>query len=488
MRLSILMFVAGFMSLLPAKLFAADIALILNNVGGAGFDREGEINREFGSLEQAYRDDGFETIVGVGADRDRMWQLLRDFEARSRDADRVVIHYIGRLERPIYRKYLLVPTNGVPESIVERHTSGLDLDLVYELLSHRAGRSAFILGSPKHWLPLELAASDHSIPNGLMVLTMEGLDSVTITRDKLLREDATGRQIDALPNAAVLGFLSDQNLAARQAPAPRPDSRSAADEALVEMRVWREAAQIGTSDALRAYLDQYPNGLFRGEAQARLDALAPRKSLDETIEENLRLTRTDRRAIQQNLTALGFDTRGVDGLFGPGTRRAVGDWQRTEGFRSTGFLDRTQINVLRDKAAAKAAADRQQREQEDLAHWQATGSGTNEQGLRDYLARFPEGLFATQAKQALARIDEQKAGQQNEALANRENALGMTPQTRRLAEQRLAGLGYDVGPVDGNFTSETRRAIAQFQQTAGLKSTGYLDNQTVTRLVASIFR
>jgi membrane-bound lytic murein transglycosylase B len=43
------------------------------------------------------------------------------------------------------------------------------------------------------------------------------------------------------------------------------------------------------------------------------------------------LTRTERRELQERLTALGFDTEGVDGLLGPRTVAAVRAWQAAHG-------------------------------------------------------------------------------------------------------------------------------------------------------------
>ncbi|WP_417208747.1 peptidoglycan-binding protein [Antarctobacter sp.] len=63
----------------------------------------------------------------------------------------------------------------------------------------------------------------------------------------------------------------------------------------------------------------------------------------------------DRQAIQNRLTLLGFDTRGADGIFGPGTRQALRDWQDSNGFDATGFLDSAQRDVLVRQSEAQYA-------------------------------------------------------------------------------------------------------------------------------------
>ena len=477
----------------PLRAAAEDVALIIANTRDGGFDQERSILNELPSVVKAYQDDGFRTIFEQNASARTMNDMFREFETLSRDADRVIVHYIGNVSATI-RNIYMNPTGSVPNSLVDRHQAGFGFDLVYDLLEHRPGRSAFLVGTPRGKSSFGIAARPQ-IPQGLLVLYGPALDVGRAARDTLLEKYASGREIDALARVNAAGFVSDFRLrpAAQnrpQVPAPNTPPDSAANAALVEMQVWREAANIGTRDALQRYLDRYPNGLFRGEAQSRLNALRPAKPIEQQIEEGLQMTRADRREIQLNLTTLGFDTRGVDGVFGRGTRAAIENWQRAEGFKATGFLDSTQIRVLNQKARAKAAADKQAQERADLNYWQSTGSGTTERGLRDYLAKFPSGLFAEQARQDLKQIEnsKSKSTDANEAAFRREQALNMTQQTRALVEQRLSRLGYTVGPVDGTFTRETRRSIRAFQQKSGLTATGYMDNPTVTRLVASIFQ
>ncbi len=469
----------------PMKALAADVALLMTNISNAGFSNQRDINNDLGQLAESYRRDGYSVIIEREANLSGMENALRRFESESRGADRAVIHYVGSMvetQQGLYLKPAGYGSNG----IVDRHTQTIGLDVLYDLLSHRPGRSALVLATPTDAANQKIEAGFH-IPNGLLVVSGNGLWTNRLIRTGMLDGDETGLQLNAHDGLSATGFVSDFNLTPRVALQKNPRERNA-NSALGEMRDWRDAAQNGSEAALQDYLNRYPNGLFRGEAQARLNALSPPKSIEQTIEENLRLSRNDRRKVQENLTLLGFNTRGVDGLFGPGSRAAIERWQRTQGFKASGFLDAAQIRVLSEAAGVKAEADRVAREQEDLAYWQQTGAGSNERGLRNYLEKFPAGLFAAQAKQALSRIQDNGTNQQNEALAARENALKMNAQTRRLVEQRLAGLGYDTGPVDGNFTRKTRVSIHTFQQKSGLTPTGYLDNQTVTRLVASIFR
>ena len=481
MRVLISVFLVSLMFSVPDKVLADDVALVISN------DRS--LNRDTNAVARAYRDDGFNVIFEDGRRSDRIRNALASFERESRDADRILIHYVGDTVKN-GRSLFLKPSDYEQGSIVEKHYNAVSLELVYELLAHRPGRSAFILSSTSGAIVNKIRVGPH-IPNGLMVMLGEGAQLNGVVRDVFMGRQHSGKRLNLRTDTTVLGFVSDQPFVSRnnlEATTFENNSGTAANAALVEMRVWRDAAQNGSKAALESYINRYPNGLFRGEADARLRALAPPKPIEQTLEESLQLSRADRRSIQQNLTSLGFNTRGVDGLFGPGTRSAIERWQRTEGFLASGFLDRAQIRVLNETAQAKAEADRIKREREDLAFWQQTGSGTNQKGIQDYLAKYPQGLFAAQAKQALSRVQPSNSDPVPNAVVQREKALKMNTQTRRLVEQRLVGLGYKPGAVDGKFTRETRIAIKAFQSKSGLPSTGYMDNQTVTRLVASIFR
>ena len=79
------------------------------------------------------------------------------------------------------------------------------------------------------------------------------------------------------------------------------------------------------------------------------------------VEEALGLDRAARRVIQEGLAASGFDAGAADGLFGPGTRRALREWQSSRGVRATGYLDASSLAALRTAGedAARVAARRQ---------------------------------------------------------------------------------------------------------------------------------
>lgn len=68
------------------------------------------------------------------------------------------------------------------------------------------------------------------------------------------------------------------------------------------------------------------------------------------------LTADDRRAVQAALHWFGFYSSGIDGAFGPGTRKSMAAWQEANGREPTGVLTTTQRETLvaaHDKAQAE---------------------------------------------------------------------------------------------------------------------------------------
>lgn len=342
-----------------------------------------------------------------------------------------------------------------------------------------------------------------------------------------------------LPSAAS-GRKSAPKRAAESTPPPF--------DVEAEARLWREAVSEDTREAYALYLAAFPAGPNAAEARDRIAAIAADPDREaRQAEEALQLDREARAEIQRDLTLLDYNTRGIDGIFGPGTRNAITEWQRNNRIEGTGFLTGNQVARLDDQAADRAAElerEAARREEEraraDQAYWQQTGASGAEADLRAYLDRYPDGDFATEAERRLNEIEAEaraaaaaqdraawdeaqatgtegayrgylqsypdgafaaeaqrriselsrpSAERQAEAQSQaQEAALNLSPIARRLAEVRLEAFDLEPGRVDGTFDADTRRAIRRYQQSRGLTVTGYLDQLTVVRLLADSIR
>ena len=133
-------------------------------------------------------------------------------------------------------------------------------------------------------------------------------------------------------------------------------------------------------EELNAYLSAYPNGQFKALALARLAAIKsgpstatrtlnagidPATFTDEATqltEDQIGLSKTQRRDVQRRLTGLGFDTKQT-GEFNNETRAVLKRWQAARGYPSSGYLNKNQHKALLSEvvAAPPVASDNSQK-------------------------------------------------------------------------------------------------------------------------------
>ena len=118
-------------------------------------------------------------------------------------------------------------------------------------------------------------------------------------------------------------------------------ARAAAQEAA--KRQTAEDARLKAEEAARKAAEGKP----KSDAEVREQA--------KRAEADLNLSEQDRKRVQVSLTALGFNTNGTDGDFGPRTRAMITAWQKTQGLPETGYLTEAQLATLRQQAAAALA-------------------------------------------------------------------------------------------------------------------------------------
>ena len=350
--------------------------------------------------------------------------------------------------------------------------------------------------------------------------------------------------------AAALVTMAGGMAAAQQAPVVVPGVGAAVTQA-EEALLWALAEQRNTADAYRSYLQSYPNGTNAAMARARLGQLmsgstpvvdqqpaaqpvvttpaqtapgtspaaaaaaeaaagtpaattqpAPPAGSATSAAHEPPLTRDARRAVQNRLTQLGYDTRGVDGVFGAGTRRAISAWQSARGYGATGYLTPAQAEELRsaapsggtttpdtsaaatESALGMTASDRRavQARLTQLGYDTRGVDGTFGSGTRRAISAWqsannaPATGFLTRAQwQTLAQGSSAPVvTPPTDSAAQAELALNMTRADRTAVQRALTAAGHDTRGVDGVFGSGTRRAIAAWQSARGVAGTGYL--------------
>jgi peptidoglycan hydrolase-like protein with peptidoglycan-binding domain len=534
---------------LPA--LARDLALVL---GTESYERLERLPRgaEVTAATAGIAALGFEVVSLRNGRADSTAETLAAFMEAVPDADRILVALSGRFATDGRRTWLLTAETGTP-GILSLGAEAVSVESILAVLGRAPGRALLLLGAAPGtqtvfdpWLREGIGTLD--IPQGVTVLTGEPRHVADFMRNELARPEADLARLVA-QNDRIMGsgFLPQHFVFMPPMPAApvRPTEPPPVDPA-VEDALWNRVRQQDNVEAYRGYLRQFPDGRYAAEAESAISAILAEPFRDARLaEEALALTRDQRRSIQSDLTTLGFDTRGVDGIFGPGTRRAIANWQQENGFAQTTYLTAEQISRLDAQAARRAAeiaAEQERQRQEalrlDRAYWEETGARGDEAGLRAYLGRYPQGIFAEVARARLERIEEER--RRTEAEADRaawnsarrtdtvaayraylrqfpqgtyradaerriaeierpvtpppppaddnaaraaEEALGLNALTARMVESRLAALGLDPGEVDGRFDNRTRAAIRRYQQQNGLAVTGYLDEFTVLQLV-----
>ena len=494
---------------------------------------------------------GMELITLQDPTSDDLQEALTQFGQLSANADTVLVALSGRFVHSPTETYFM-PSDGEAGPLATLPGRSLPLSTVLAWLSTKPGKAVLVLaGNDDPTVYGELLTNgigDLNIPQGVTVLTGSPRPAADVLQRNLA---TTGKPF---VGAAIQRGMEAQGFAPRtlvflEGRAAPPQTFGGR---ITDIRNWRAATSTNTVEAYKTYLKKHPTGEFARMANARIKSLTDTpEARAERNEQALDLNRDARRNIQRNLTLLGFNTRGIDGIFGRGTRAAITDWQKSERFETTGFVTREQIALLNEQAQRRAAdleaeaeARRQQQLAGDLAYWDQTGALGDEAGLRAYLKRYPDGEYAEIANERLAVIEDRKrdrAGRddrqlwdrvtnvntaeayqiylerspdgafreeaqarlselqenvenadENARYARAEAAMNLSPRTRQVVESRLKALGLRPGPVDGVFDDDTRRAIRRYQASRKMEETGYLSEAVVVQLMAdsvrSIFR
>ncbi len=200
------------------------------------------------------------------------------------------------------------------------------------------------------------------------VETIPEKDTTIVQRDFITPLTGTDARIDAAPK--VVGVL-ETTITKDVTGKPRADAALASSSVISKVAALREEEQPAELSSTRETdLD--------GEALALLtDPTAPApQALEratpepdpviaaEEVERSLGLRRSNWREVQESLKALGHNPRGIDGLPGPATRRALRQWQARAGVPETGYLTRETRRELIRRAAPRVAALRAQAQAE----------------------------------------------------------------------------------------------------------------------------
>lgn len=546
MRISVISIIAA---LISNGAFAAGDALV---IGNSQYDA---IQTFFGAARmnvaaEALRNKGLDVTEIQDASSDEMRLGFADFLEELEDTDSpIIVLLAGAFVHGSGGAYLLPVGDQDVAGAAQVLTRAFPLDAALTVLERYPGRGFLVLGETPVDLELgaflKSGAGQFDVPTGVTVIRGPATDIVHFATQELTNEDRLVVRSASEYGLEVQGYAPRDHVVLRSnevvmrdvAPLPKVDPK--ADEA-----AWALAQKADDAEGYQTYLDGFAEGAFASAARQRLKAINTEPHYAQRrAEEALALGRDARRKIQRDLTILGYDPRGIDGIFGPGSRKAIGKWQETAGASPTTYLTGGQIATL-DQAAEQRASELEQEAEKrrvsqvkaDHALWADVTAQGSEASIRNYLAQYPDGQHTGEAKKLLRAIEKQRGGRAaaadqrawsearnsdtvaslrgylearpegafaaeaqariaelqrlskeehiREQALSEEQALGLNPVARKLAEARLAKLKMNPGKVDGVFDQQTRNAIRRYQKAHGLRVSGFLDEQTVVQLLA----
>jgi peptidoglycan hydrolase-like protein with peptidoglycan-binding domain len=548
LRATVLALVLG-----AAPAVAEDVALVVGN--GSYENARGLWGADdLAETAEAFEAAGFRIFTGEDLDAAALRRLASEFAAAADGSGRIAVALAGHFAQSAGGAWFLGTDTDAPD-LSAAGAEGLSLATLYEIAARAPGRAVVLLGTEERAIRLGEGLAPGTgtlpVPQGVAVIRGDAAALAEFVGEALLDPGAgLASAVAGRSDLTAEGFVTDAvpflGAAAGVPEEPEPESEPVRPGLGAERAAWAAALAEDTVEGYEAFLRRFPAGSNAALARAAIERLraADPQAQARAAEDALALTRDQRRQVQRNLSLLGYNTRGIDGIFGPATRGALAAWQRANGEAETGFLTRTAVERIDAQAARRAAeleaeaASRQaEQERADRAWWAETGALGDEAGLRAYLRRYPDGLFAEVARERLAvfedareedaaaadraawnrartadtieayrayldaqprgafraraedRIEELRREAESAAAIRAENALGLNLLTRNLVEARLDALGLRPGRVDGVFDETTRRAIRRYQAARNLPATGYLTQDTVVRLLAdSILR
>ncbi|HSM19922.1 MAG TPA: caspase family protein, partial [Hyphomicrobiales bacterium] len=327
----------------PGAASAADIALVIGNDDYARAPDALSARADAQAVAEALEAHGYEVTSGTDLDRGEMRRRIAEFAGRLDEndgADRVVVFYSGHTLRSGGVTYL-APVDQGNGSLVEAMMDGVPLDLVLRLAGQEPGEAVvFIDGAQLDGFTPEAFAepglADIEAPEGVLVVSAAAPGRAIPRRST--GQSAFGRQV-------VEEFLApgvSVGSAVRRFRSPGWVTGDTGTRLVLGPESLEPVASRVSTDTRNATRTATP-----APASAAPDPGA-------AAEQRLGLTRAERRSVQENLTALDYNTRGVEGIFGQGTRTALRRWQRANDLPQTGYLTSAQVALLNQQAEAAA--------------------------------------------------------------------------------------------------------------------------------------
>jgi len=370
------------------------------------------------TMAQTLRNVGFEVVEGTNLSRDKMTEKLLDFGHKAEGADVAVFYYAGHGIAVNGTNYLLPVDADLKSEADVKLGSAINVDTTLEQTMQDAKVKLVFLDACRDnpfaaKIRATKATRGVTVDTGLAAMTsgegtliafatgpgqtaldgdkggnspftkalvanitkpgMEIQQAMTKVRAQVNEETNKGQLPWGHTNLIGSVYLNQAALPADgkadAAASAAPANTQASD---MELEFWRSVKDTRKVEELNAYLTNYPNGVFKAIALARIaklenagtdatrnltaDTSAVEDEADQVSEDKIGLDRGQRRDAQRRLTKLGFDVH-VNGKFDDETRGVIKRWQAVRGYPATGYLNKAQHTALIGEQLAARTVD-----------------------------------------------------------------------------------------------------------------------------------
>jgi len=253
---------------------------------------------------------GFSVQVLTDADRAAMERALVEFSGRLDAETTALFYYAGHGIQSNGRNYLL-PVDAKVRSEAALRFEALDVGDVLDELARSGSRVNFVILDACRNNPFErkvrgggsgLAAIDAArgtliayatapgsvaidgeSSNGLYTSELlKALDAPGLKAEELFKrvriavsDQSAGLQVPWESSSLTGDFVFNRDAAPAPPTAAAPDPAPASSQASMEQSLWAGVREMDSPAAYRAYLEQYPEGVFAALARLKLDRAGP---------------------------------------------------------------------------------------------------------------------------------------------------------------------------------------------------------------------
>jgi hypothetical protein len=391
------------------------------------------------SMAKLLRNVGFEVVEGSNLSRDKMTEKLLDFGKKAEGADVALFYYAGHGIAVNGSNYLLPVDADLKSEMDVKLGAAINIDLTLEqtmgdakvklvfldacrdnpfaakIRSAKATRSAnvgsglaemksgegtllaFATGPGQTALDGEAGTNSPFTRALLANIAQPGVEiqqAMTKVRAQVNEETSKGQLPWGHTNLIGSVYLNPAKAAGQTIEAPNTPAPTTTAASEVELEFWRSIKDSNKVEEYNAYLTNYPSGAFKAVALSRIASLQDGPSnatrnlssgnIDQAVfsddatevtEDQLGLSKSQRRDVQRRLTGLGFDVKPT-GKFDDATRAVITRWQAARGYPKTGYLNALQHKALQTEIlSTRVASSDDSSDDEARASRRSSGGG-----------------------------------------------------------------------------------------------------------------